>query len=99
MTPFRVSVQKSDFRGLGATVITDSGGMLGRAGVVDSWRAADVGKYILDLKDAREGASASRATESVRPARRALSNGLYFFKFNTDQTSNGRATAGTTTRM
>ena len=42
----RVRVQNSDLRGLDARAMTNSVGMLGRAGLVASCLAADVGKYI-----------------------------------------------------
>lgn len=45
-TAVRVRVQNSDLRGLDARAMTNSVGMLGRAALVASWRAADVGKYI-----------------------------------------------------
>jgi len=45
-TTVRVRVQKSDLRGLEASAMTNSVGMLGRAGLVASCLAADVGKYI-----------------------------------------------------
>jgi hypothetical protein len=45
-TTVRVRVQNSDLRGLDARAMTNSVGMLGRAGLVASCLAADVGKYI-----------------------------------------------------
>ena len=42
----RVRVQNSDLRGLDARAMTNSVGMLGRAALVASCLAADVGKYI-----------------------------------------------------
>lgn len=45
-TTVRVRVQNSDLRGLDARAITNSVGMLGRAALVASCLAADVGKYI-----------------------------------------------------
>ena len=45
-TTVRVRVQNSDFRGLDASAMTNSVGMLGRAALVASCLAADVGKYI-----------------------------------------------------
>lgn len=45
-TTVRVRVQNSDLRGLDARAMTNSVGMLGRAALVASCLAADVGKYI-----------------------------------------------------
>lgn len=47
-TPVLLKVQKRDFRGLGTREksFSDSGGMLGRAGIEDNWWAVVVGKYI-----------------------------------------------------
>jgi hypothetical protein len=45
-TTVRVRVQNSDLRGLDASAMTNSVGMLGRAALVASCLAADVGKYI-----------------------------------------------------
>ena len=45
-TAVRVRVQNSDLRGLDARAMTNSVGMLGRAALVASCLAADVGKYI-----------------------------------------------------
>lgn len=52
-TPFLERTQNKDFRGLGQRHITDSGGRLGSAGIVESCLAADVGKYIAALVVAR----------------------------------------------
>ena len=46
-TPFLVKRQKSDLRGLGTSATTFSGGILGRAGMDASCRAAAIGKYIV----------------------------------------------------
>lgn len=45
-TAVRVRVQNSDLRGLDASVMTSSVGILGRAALVASCLAAEVGKYI-----------------------------------------------------
>jgi hypothetical protein len=45
-TTVRVRVQNNDLRGLDARAMTNSVGMLGRAGLVASCLAVDVGKYI-----------------------------------------------------
>jgi hypothetical protein len=46
--PFFVSVQNSDFRGLGERHITGSSGRFGKAGTADSCLAAEVGKYMTE---------------------------------------------------